>query len=171
MEARSAGGLCASLGIALGILGFALVGIQEPLTYEAFGYSYKITYNPYILEGSILIGFGTSQVIAGVIFALAGREVTRIGLLAALLIGPLGAILWMMLSHEEGACFLSITLRHHGEAHAHCPNCGMAFPTHSTQFCPSCGEKLKQTELSELISSEEYLKRYDHPRNVEESDG
>jgi len=148
LEAGNAGGLFIFLGIVFGLLGLCLFGIVETQTYSILGYTYNITYNPHIFTGSILIGVGVSWFIVGIIFAFAGREVAGDGLLAAFFLGALGAILWLLFSHEQGTCVPTFRT-YPEEPHVHCSSCNRAVPMQSTQFCPYCGQKLKQAEPSE----------------------
>jgi len=45
-----------------------------------------------------LLYFGVNWLIAGVVYCLAGREVTKGGVIAAFLFGGVGALFWLFLS-------------------------------------------------------------------------
>ena len=154
MKASDASKLFVFLGIAFSLLGIGLCMVVETRTYNVYGYSYEITYNPHIFTGSILLAVGVNWFIAGAIISFADTKISDEGIFLTLLFGLFGVVIWLILS--KGESFLSFHSHNTERTHMHCPRCGMPISlTDSTQFCPYCGERLKQESKQNTNNSNE----------------
>jgi hypothetical protein len=96
------------------------------------------------------MGIGINWFIGGLFLRSANRDIANDGILLAFLFGAFGVFLWLMISHPDNRFLTPPT--HIEEVHKHCPNCSLAVPFSSTQYCPHCGEKLNTANPTYTIT-------------------
>lgn len=113
--------------------------------------------------GAALIGIGINWFIGGLFLRSANKDIATDGILLAFLFGALGVFFWLIISHPDNR-FLGPPTRTE-EVHKHCPNCNLAVPFSSVQFCPHCGQKLSHAKPEYTIS--ECANQEDEPHSFE----
>jgi hypothetical protein len=100
--------------------------------------------------GIVLIGIGINWFVGGLLLHSVSGDLAKSGILLAFLYGAMGVFYSLLLSRSENKAQTFPT--HSDEPHRQCPNCNMAIPFYSVQYCPHCGHKLNQTEARYPIS-------------------